>query len=202
MSEIHASVVLRTNIAKMTDQKSTRFAFGSIHVCPAGDNQVVLTATDGRAMAITWAAGNADKPRLLPASILPKVGRKPALATLNGQWQCGNRVEHEADSRYPDVTTVLSPVGQDVITVNLDASILKRLAESLNEAGEAEAVTLFIDRNSPPVVHEAIPVSTPYGIGVIMPRASDSGNDEKDREQLVNNYNRRLNRYREQFRQS
>jgi hypothetical protein len=158
---MNATITLRTDLAKATDSETSRYALGGVAVSVDSDGAAYAAATDGRIMAVTpidhagdsiQTAAKDDTPGrqfvLIPAGILKRpTPNKPNLVTLNGRAECKGRVGDYLEGRFPRLDDAI-PAMQGRVNLSIDAKLLAKLAEAINQLG-ANVVTLLLGRDNP-----------------------------------------------------
>ncbi len=179
---IHASFEVKTNIEKATDSDSYRYSgLNRVHVMPdsvyPGD-QVHLSATDGRCLAINLADGFTDDVYSAPRKLLNRGKVKRDLSVkLNGQWENSKGAfssnEEQETVLYPnfgDVARDAIKDGQKYATVTIDPAILMRLIESLVPvASDEKELTIQLPIDDEGEVSQALRVMSGENVGLLMP---------------------------------
>lgn len=191
---LKASVKIKSRIDKVADPQSSRYALGHVQVTPSGNDEVFLTATNGRVAVVMPAEGYVDEERLIPGNLLPRKLSKriPHSVSLNGRWESSDgKFADEPEGRFPRVDDVFSyreHAKADVenqrlkwagpsVTVKLDARYLMAIAEALNET--ENGLTLFIRANKDGFVDASVNVLGENGVAVIMPIRADKSDGER-----------------------
>lgn len=182
------------SINAVCDTESTRYALGGVHVMPTGEeNEVYLSATDGRCLAIVKADGHVDdydvkNPPIVPASIFPKSAKerralqfdpdaacsKDVRLNGSGKWETPyDRTADVVEGRFPRCHEVIPYASGTTMVVTLDVPILKKLHDALTEDGTRGIDLLFTVpeqvQGGPHRYSDAVCVQGNRGIGVIMP---------------------------------
>lgn len=189
-----------TKIQACCDPSATRYALGAVLLSPAPDNQVWLTSCDGKALAATKVAGQAECAVLVPVDAFGTSGKRtdvPNIARDNGHWVSRKRqiVEAQDAGRFPRATDCLPDYeGRDIRVLSIDAKLLLNLAHALSGSGKHDrdpnsVVTLIIDvtpdeKNGNLIANGMGAVGTD-GVGVLMPFA---GNGRTNNPQVASNH--------------
>jgi hypothetical protein len=125
------------------------------------DGVAYAAATDGRILAVSPIDHSGDTIQtpatdstparvfvLIPAGILKRpTPSKPNLVTLNGRAECKGRVGDYLEGRFPRLGDAI-PAMSDRVTLSIDAKLLAKLAEAINQPG-ANVVTLLLGWDNP-----------------------------------------------------
>jgi hypothetical protein len=191
---IHASFEVKTNIEKATDSDSYRYSgLNRVHIMPDSvypGEQVHLSATDGKCLALNLVDGFSDDVYSAPRKLLNRGKVKRDLSVkLNGQWENSKGVfssnEEQETVLYPNFGDVAGGAikdGQKYATVTIDPAILMRLIESVVPvADDDKEVTIQVPIDDSGEVSQALRVMSGENVGLLMPM-HDSKWEEKTEE--------------------
>jgi len=198
-TEIKTKFDATNKFKNIMDMESSRYALGSTHVMQTESaDDVYLTATDGRIMAVNRVSGHTDETRLVPGSVMP-TKLKGGKVELNGKWMndSGKYADEIDEGRFPAMDQVLPVLSAEShILLHLGADVLRNLCEAMvdNRDG-SHNITLAIDTGDVDTdkkdnyrhVSGAVTVIGQTGrFGVIMPLTrGDSGIPQRHAEQCA-----------------
>lgn len=190
MSNVTHTVQVTTRIDAACDVADSKYALSNVLMTPAQHEEVFITATDAKILAIRKETGTGDSEVIVPRDILPKKNHaKPVTLELNGEWRSSENKVAPDDTAllFPKVESSLPPVClRDYVFVAVDVEQLVALAKALGTSG----VGVFIKRQQGTVMREhttpdtiaVVPMSEKTkagwtmrddGIGLLMPLAAD-----------------------------
>ncbi len=209
---MNAQVTIRTNIAKVTDKTSSRYALQGVAVAEEEGGTGYAVATDGRVMAVVPIEHTGDRIAceatdyspardyaLIPADVLRKpTSRRANSVSLNGRVECNGRVGEYPDGRFPRVSQAV-PTMQDRLAVSIDAKLLANLSEAINEPGNSVVTLLLSTEKTDCAAIGVLPSSeTSVGShGVLMPVAHDCRNAADFNSESMGIFNTRARAYAE-----
>lgn len=179
---IHANFEVKTNIEKATDSDSYRFSgLNRVHIMPDSvfpRDQVHLSATDGKCLALNLVDGFADDVYSAPPKLLNRGKVKRDLSVkLNGQWENSKGVfsnnEEQPTVVYPNFGQVADGSisdGQKYATVTVNPEILIRLIESVVPVAEYDKeLTIQLPIDDDGETSKALRVLSGENVGLLMP---------------------------------
>jgi hypothetical protein len=191
--------VVRTAIARAVGSLS-RYCSDAVRALPVprerigragvGDveGEVILEATDGKQATVLIVEGDLASPAIVPTQVLPtrQLTKPVHVHCVHGQWQSTEGKvaprRTDEDASFPPIGDVLPAMAGPVVTLAVDISLLKKIADSLGtmklalliplgsyRAGESYAVNRAIgvtgaDQSGVKGVAAIMPVNSAPGI--------------------------------------
>jgi len=138
--------------------KSSRYASDAVRVLPGAkptktdDGHVILEATDGKQAVCVMTPGHVERPRLVPAEVLPtrQLKRPAAIGLVDGQWQTseGKLAEDryaEGEHAFPPIADVLPQVGRKPHTETVKRAERRRQSGQAGDAAAHDYVWMAVD---------------------------------------------------------
>lgn len=153
------NVEIKTNISKITEASSRFAGLKSIHAMQGDDEDTaILTATNGRAMAITKSLGHipSEQALAIPAKIADRGKTKADKSIkLNGEtWSDGKKIEDAERGNFPNARDVVENGGtlDGYKTVLIDVDYLSLLMDAVAHRSGGRKVKLSIKDNDHQVI--------------------------------------------------
>ena len=155
------NVEIKTNLSKLTEGSSRFGGLKSIHAMQGDDEDTaILTATNGKAMAIVKSLGHipSEQALAIPAKIADRGKTKADKSIkLDGEtWSDGKKIEDAERGNFPNARDVLETGGnlEGYKTVVIDVDQLSMLMDAVaNRSGERKIKLSIKDNNSQVIVH-------------------------------------------------
>jgi len=155
------NVEIKTNISKLTDSSSRFSGLKSIHAMQGDEEDTaILTATNGKAMAITRNRGSmpSDQVLAIPAKLADRGKTKADKSiNLNGEtWSDGKKIEDAESGNFPTARNILD-TGEKLEgykTVVIDVDQLALLMDAVaNRAGDRKVKLSIKDNDHQVIIH-------------------------------------------------